>query len=183
VIPFGLFMWFWVKVVVSFNYSNALYGLGKIGEIMGVYFLFIIAFGILSLFMMFIRHNVLFEGKKGFKAVFDSFKLVGKGNFWRTLGHILLFGLILYIVMYIVIFIIGIIAIASVMPSIIMELDTALSPGGIVGLSIAGVIMIIISLMFYGLMEIYISQLYFNARTKRDNIPFPGDDEIVEEKK
>lgn len=140
-----------------------------------------IAIVVLALFAMFTKQVSFFEKTTWFKSVFRSFKLMKGKNFWPTLGSMILFGLVLmvavYIIMIIVVIVIMLFAllVAGISGGFANIAQLQELSGGIIALIVVFyAIMIVIQTVYASLTEVYTNLLYFNARARTENIPFPG---------
>lgn len=92
-----------VFVIMGSMLSNAsnffgMHANGTVGDLMismipGFVVMFVLVF-LFILMLSFVQFIPGMEFPSGFKAVFASFRYVFRGNFWKTLGHVLVIGLI-----------------------------------------------------------------------------------------
>jgi len=155
---------------VSFaaNWMNPGAVLSGFGTFFGLYFLVIITLAFLNLIFMFSYNITVNEDRYAFKAVFRSAKLVLKGGFGPTLGHILLVGLIIS----------GVFTALMLVVSIFMFFAVAnvVVPFVVMWLFIIAALLFIVSYM-----QIFINFLYYNTRIRLEGYDFAADQNSDEE--
>jgi hypothetical protein len=175
-IPIVIFAGLSAYYFADIGLTDMIYEISNIVIIFLIYMAFMFIVFIYVLLTVFTNQIAFFEDKKGFKAVFASIKLMAKGNFWVTLGHYLVFALILSAAMYSVTIPLVVVISFALIPSSLMIAGGGMTVLSIILIVLAACFMLCVSAIYYGLYEVFICHLYFNARTRTEDIAFPGDD-------
>ena len=169
----ALYLWFYFGMLnTSFagmmggNYAS----IGQMMSIMPLMSLVNIVFDVIVMLLGIATHYslcvVINENRYAFTAVFDGFRLLFKGNFWKNIGN--------YVVMMLALMgAVIVFAIVMMLLSIPMMFASMVMP-------VLAVLMVLLILAFAGsigpFQTTFIQLMYFNARLKTEGSMFPREE-------
>ena len=157
------------------------------------YFVLVFSTSLLAQFFNFLQiftpQTALFEQKRGFSALGKAIKTLFSGNFWETLGYVIVIGLVLYFGTYVISIVVGLLIflMASLFISfgtvfdLLLYTNVHLTMREMISLGVIGLILVafisLIGSINMGLSTVFKTLIYFNAKTRSENVPFPSKEE------